>query len=81
MSVVTLPGLRSHGYGAKLLSWLKEHAEKEGCQQLHLDSGIQRKDAHCFYEREGMKMASFHFVENIAPNKVLQREVPQAAHP
>lgn len=77
--LVTLPGLRSHGYGAKLLSWLKEHAEKEGRQQLHLDSGIQREGAHRFYERQGMKMASFHFVEDIAPNKALQRDAPQAA--
>jgi len=70
--LVTLPGRRSRGHGAKLLSWLKELAEKEGCEQLHLDSGIQRKEAHRFYEREGMTMASFHFVEKIAPNKALQ---------
>ncbi len=66
--LATLPAHRSKGHGAKLLSWLKEYAAREGCQQLHLDSGIQRKDAHRFYEREGMTMAGFHFVENIAPN-------------
>ena len=38
-----------------------ELAAKEGCQQMHLDSGTQRKDAHRFYERQGMTMASFHF--------------------
>jgi GNAT superfamily N-acetyltransferase len=79
--LVTHPVHRSHGYGAKLLSWLKACAEKEGCQQLHLDSGIQRKEAHRFYEREGMKMASFHFVENIASNKALQRDAQHAARP
>lgn len=67
--LVTLAAHRSKGYGAALLSWLKEHAAKEGCLQLHLDSGIQRSDAHRFYEREGMTMAGFHFVENLAPNK------------
>lgn len=65
--LVTLPAHRSKGYGAKLLSWLMELAAKEGCQQMHLDSGIHRKDAHRFYEREGMTLASFHFVENMAP--------------
>ena len=70
--LVTLSEHRSKGYGAKLLSWLKEQAAKEGCEQMHLDSGIQRKEAHRFYEREGMTMASFHFVEKIAPNKALQ---------
>ena len=70
--LVTLLEHRSKGYGAKLLSWLKEQAAKEGCEQMHLDSGIQRKEAHRFYEREGMTMASFHFVEKVAPNKALQ---------
>lgn len=69
--LVTLPAHRSKGYGARLLSWLKECAAREGCLQMHLDSGIQRKDAHRFYEREGMTMASLHFVESIAPNKAL----------
>lgn len=70
--LVTLPAHRSKGFGASLLSWLREFAAKESCAQMHLDSGIQRKDAHCFYEREGMSMTSFHFVENIAPNKAHQ---------
>jgi GNAT superfamily N-acetyltransferase len=66
--LVTLPAHRSKHYGAKVLSWLKEQTAKEGCEQMHLDSGIQRKEAHRFYEREGMTMASLHFVEKIAPN-------------
>jgi GNAT superfamily N-acetyltransferase len=70
--LVTLPEHRSKGHGAELLSWLKEQAAKGGCEQMHLDSGIQRKEAHRFYEREGMSMASLHFVEKIAPNKALQ---------
>jgi GNAT superfamily N-acetyltransferase len=59
--LVTLPAERSHGHGGRLLSWLREHAVKEGCEQLHLDSGVQREDAHRFYLREGMVMASLHF--------------------
>ncbi len=68
--LVTLSAQRSKGHGARLLSWLKEYAVKEGCLQMHLDSGIQRKDAHRFYEREGMAKAGFHFVENIASGPV-----------
>lgn len=59
--LVTLPQSRSHGHGAALLTWLKQYAATAGCRQLHLDSGIQRKDAHRFYEREGMQLTSFHF--------------------
>lgn len=66
--LVTLTTHRSKGFGASLLSWLRELASNEGCMQLHLDSGAQRKEAHRFYEREGMLVAGFHFVENIAPN-------------
>lgn len=63
--LVTLPTHRSKGYGAKLLSWLKALAKEEGCGQFRLDSGIQRKDAHRFYEREGLMLNCLHFVENI----------------
>lgn len=70
--LITLSSHRSKGFGASLLSWLRELAAQQGCVQMHLDSGIQRKDAHRFYEREGMSMTSFHFVENIAPNKALR---------
>lgn len=80
--LVTLPEHRSKGYGAKLLSWLKEEAAKEGCQQMHLDSGMQRKDAHRFYEREGMSATGFHFAENLAPTIALgpmARQAPGAS--
>ena len=70
--LVTSDKHRSNGYGARLLSWLREWAIAEGCQQLHLDSGIQREDAHRFYEREGMSKAGFHFVETLSPSKALQ---------
>lgn len=64
--LVTLSPYRSNGYGSSLLSWLCKYAEKEGCNHLHLDSGIQRKDAHRFYEREGMELAGFHFVIKVS---------------
>jgi GNAT superfamily N-acetyltransferase len=67
--LVTLAAYRSQGYGAKLLAWLREQAAQLNCAQLHLDSGIPRTDAHRFYEREGMTMSSFHFVEKIALNQ------------
>jgi PhnB protein len=64
--LVTLSALRSHGFGAKLLAWLRQRAVQENCAELHLDSGIQRTDAHRFYEREGMTLSSFHFAEKFA---------------
>jgi GNAT superfamily N-acetyltransferase len=75
--LVTLPSHRSAGIGANLLSWLREFAEKDGCLQIHLDSGAQRKDAHRFYEREGMLMAGYHFVENLPPNNASNPDSPK----
>jgi GNAT superfamily N-acetyltransferase len=54
---------RSNGYGAQLLKWLKAYGVHEGCQELHLDTRIQRKEAHRFYERAGMTAVSLHFAE------------------
>lgn len=59
--LVTDPAHRSMGHGRALLDWLKHQAAEAGCGQLRLDSGVQRKAAHRFYEREGMAMVSLHF--------------------
>lgn len=59
--LVTDDDHRSKGYGKKLLTWLKQYAKLQGCQQLHLDSGMQRQDAHRFYDREKMTRAGYHF--------------------
>lgn len=63
--LITLSTHRSKGYGAALLAWLIDYAEQNGCAQLHLDSGVQRKDAHRFYEREGMTLMGYHFSQQI----------------
>ena len=52
---------RSHGAGHAMMEWLKGYAKQNNCQQLHLDSGVQRYMAHKFYLREGFIIASHHF--------------------
>ncbi len=56
---------RSAGHGARLLRWLEDEARDKDCGQLHLDSGVQRGDAHRFYFREGMRISSFHFLKDL----------------
>jgi GNAT superfamily N-acetyltransferase len=56
---------RSKGYGQKLLTWLIEFAQHHNCQQLHLDSGVQRFDAHRFYLQQRMNITSHHFSTNL----------------
>lgn len=52
---------RSNGYGKHLFDWLVDYAKSKGCNVLRLDSGVQRFDAHRFYFRQKMKIASYHF--------------------
>jgi len=52
---------RSKGFGKVLLDWLKSEARAQGCGQLHLDSGVQREQAHKFYFREGLTITAYHF--------------------
>jgi GNAT superfamily N-acetyltransferase len=59
--LVSSESQRSRGAGKLLMDWLKQYAREQGCQQLHLDSGVQRFAAHRFYLREGFAIASHHF--------------------
>lgn len=70
--LVTSGEHRSKGFGAKLLSWLRDYAVAENCRQLHLDSGTQRVDAHRFYEREGLSKTGIHFAQHLAPSNAFK---------
>ena len=63
--LVTADKHRSKGYGTVMLNWLKEYAREQTCSSLHLCSKTERKDAHRFYEREGMPIFAYYFVANI----------------
>jgi GNAT superfamily N-acetyltransferase len=59
--LVTDSAERSKGYGESLMRWLIDYARARGCEELHLDSGVQRFDAHRFYLAQRMKISSHHF--------------------
>ena len=63
--LVTHEPARSRGHGAKLLAWLQAEARAHGCGSVQLDTGVARKDAQRFYEREGMQLSAYHY--EIAP--------------
>lgn len=54
--------VRSCQYGQHLFQWLVDYAHRHHCQELRLDSGVQRFDAHRFYLRQRMNITSHHFV-------------------
>jgi GNAT superfamily N-acetyltransferase len=57
----THPEARSQGLGRELLDWLKAETGRLQCDELQLDSGLPRTEAHRFYLREGLTMAAYHF--------------------
>jgi hypothetical protein len=59
--LVTDEKRRSTGVGRTLLSYLEQKARMADLENLALDSGTQRQQAHKFYFREGMVVTSFHF--------------------
>jgi GNAT superfamily N-acetyltransferase len=52
------PARRSQGTGKALLDAAKDWARERGASHLELDSGLDRADAHRFYEREGPSWVS-----------------------
>ncbi|TPW11474.1 MAG: GCN5-like N-acetyltransferase [Halothiobacillaceae bacterium] len=63
--LVTLSSARSQGYGGKLLDGLIDRAQQLGCQQFHLDSGVQRHDAHRLYLGRRLQISSHHFSKEL----------------
>ena len=59
--LVTDDATRSAGHGRRLLSWLADYGRAHGCKEMHLDSGVQRFEAHRFYLRERMDITCHHF--------------------
>ena len=59
--LITRPTSRQSGYAGQLLDWLIAHARETHCDQVHLDSGYQRNDAHRLYLNKKFLLASHHF--------------------
>lgn len=63
--LVTGPKARRKGYAGNLLKWVIAQAKLAGCDQVHLDSGPQRHDAHRLYLNHRMQIIGYHF--SLAP--------------
>ena len=60
---VTAEENRKHGVGRALFQWLEDHARKEGCAAIQLDSGLQRVAAQKFYAAMKMEMTCNHLTK------------------
>lgn len=64
--LITDSAHRSRGFGEQLFEYLREWAERMGCEKIALSSGLQRADAHRFYEERGrMERASYVFTRDL----------------
>ncbi len=59
--LITLPEKRGAGYAGALMDWMISHAREQRCDELHLDSGYQRHDAHRLYLNKGLRLGCHHF--------------------
>lgn len=60
--LVTKEGERSKNYGAQLLSFIEKWGVEQGAKTVALTSGVQRLDAHRFYENKmNYQKTSFSF--------------------
>jgi len=79
--LVALETHRGRGFADALMYWMMDHAEREGCQAFHLDSGTQRLAAHKFYHRLGFTITSFHFARALRPFGLDSQDSSSAADP
>ena len=63
----TDPAFRGRGHADALLAWLLVEARRQGCAELHLDSGVgpEREAAHRFYFNHGLRITSYHFAATV----------------
>ncbi|MFI2379130.1 GNAT family N-acetyltransferase [Streptomyces sp. NPDC018964] len=63
--LVTDPGHRSAGIGARLLEHLAERARAARCCRIELDSGVTNQAAHRFYRAHHMTVSALHFAVDV----------------
>lgn len=64
--LITSEAERSKGHGKRLLDHLEDLARTEGCQTIALSSGLQRAEAHRFYEEKmGFDRVSYVFKKEL----------------
>jgi GNAT superfamily N-acetyltransferase len=58
--LIALPASRGKGLGSSLLRYLQEETAARGCDEMHLDTGYGRHEAHRSYLRNGFDLICHH---------------------
>lgn len=65
--LITSSSVRKQGYGGRLMDSLMQTARDLSCAQFHLDSGMQRHDAHRLYLNHALQINAHHFSAVLKP--------------
>jgi GNAT superfamily N-acetyltransferase len=62
----TVPSARGQGFARELLAWVHDEADRLGCREVHLDSGVgpNRYAAHRLYLNSGYVINAHHFIKS-----------------
>jgi hypothetical protein len=63
--LITISSARQKGFGGKLMDWLMHKGAELDCDEFHLDSGVNRNDAHRLYMGHKMRISSYHFSKEL----------------
>ncbi|MDG2168420.1 MAG: GNAT family N-acetyltransferase [Opitutales bacterium] len=63
--LITDPNKLKRGYASALIDWLEEEGKRNHCDELHLDTGHQRLDAHRLYHKKGWQISSHHMSKGL----------------
>ena len=58
--LITDPDKKRRGYGGKSLDWLEAEAQQLNSDEIYLDTGHGRHDAHRLYLNKGFILSSHH---------------------
>ncbi len=59
------PSQRSHGVGAKMMTFIEDHARREKMDWVFLESGRENHRAHAFFEQHGFNEVSHVFAKRL----------------
>lgn len=65
--LITDPSKKRNGYAGRIFDWLEEEASRLECDEIHLDTGHQRHDAHRLYLNKGFLFSSHHVSKVLSP--------------
>ena len=66
---------RNSGIGKEMFAFACDQAKKFGCIQIEVACNQLRKDAHRFYERQGMRNSHFKFSKSLTGEDMLENTI------